>query len=292
MTALPQLGIILCTLLGASTIVIAEPLVASVPPLYLLWVRFAIAALLLAITIPHRIFPLTRDSLLSGFVAGAGFGLGSVLLYLSLQHVRAGKVTFLMALEVLIVPIISALLFKNKVTRIEWFALIPAVLGLWLICGDTQGPLSLWELAALASAFAYSAYTIAQSRLASSSSITSRTFVSCVTIGMLAFCASSFFESESPRAWSPDAILSLAYLVVLGTVARFLIQAWAQRSVSASFTAMTFTAEPVFAIALSYTFLGERFTTTQSLGALGIIFAVVLTNYQVLVQAKALSQRN
>jgi drug/metabolite transporter (DMT)-like permease len=290
MAALPQLGIILCTLIGASTIVIAEPLVASVPPLHLLWVRFAIAALLLAIATPRRIFPLTRDSVVSGFIAGAGFGLGSALLYLSLQHVRAGKVTFLIALEVVIVPIVSALLFKHQLTQMEWLALVPAVIGLWLISGDAQGPLSLWELVALASAFAYSAFTIAQSRLASTASVASCTFVSCLTIGVLAFCASFVFESGAPRAWSSNALLSLAYLVVLGTVARFLLQAWAQRSVSASFTAMTFSAEPVFAITLSYTFLGERFTPTQSLGALGIIFAVVLANYQALAQAKGLSQ--
>jgi drug/metabolite transporter (DMT)-like permease len=280
MEILPRLGIVLCTFIGASTVVVAEPLVPLVPPLFLLGMRFTIAATLLAVAIPRKIFPLTAQAIRSGVISGIGFGLGSGLLYIALPHVRAGKLTFLIALEIVIVPLISVAVFKHGLRAGERLALVPAIFGLWLISGDSQGAFSLWELVGLASALAYSIYTISLSQLAPAASVASRTFVSCVVIGVLALSLSPSLDAGTPVQWSPYAVTGLAYLVLAGTVSRFLIQAWAQQSVSASFTALTFSAEPVFAIAMSYLFLGERFTSSQSCGALCILLAVGLTNWR------------
>jgi drug/metabolite transporter (DMT)-like permease len=274
MEIVPRLGIILCTFIGASTIVVAEPLVTLVPPLFLLAIRFMLAAVLLAVAMPRKVFPLTSQSVVSGLIAGVGFGLGSGLLYLALPHVRAGKLTFLIALEVLLVPLISVVLFKHSLRIGERLALLPALFGLWLITGDTQGSFSLWEMVGLGSALAYSVYTISLSQFGSTASIVGRTFVSCIVISALALSVSLVVESERSAQWSSYAVMGLTYLVVAGTVVRFLIQTWAQRSVTASFTALTFSVEPVFAIAMSYLFLGERFTFAQTCGAACILVAV------------------
>jgi drug/metabolite transporter (DMT)-like permease len=289
MDLLPRLGIVLCTFIGASTVVVAEPLVALVPPLFLLGIRFVLAALLLGLLLPTKIFPLTRQSVTSGLIAGVGFGVGSGLLYLALPHVRAGKLTFLIALEVVLVPLISVTFLKHPLKSGERLALLPAVLGLWLITGDTEGSFSLWEIVGLASAFAYSIYTIALSQLAPAASVASRTFVTCVAISVFALSLSFVFESSTPAQWSNYAVISLTYLVLAGTLVRFLIQAWAQQTVSASFTALTFSAEPVFAIAMSYIFLGERFTLAQSCGAMCILLAVGLVHWRPVVGGRRTS---
>jgi drug/metabolite transporter (DMT)-like permease len=220
MEMLPRLGIVLCTFIGASTVVVAEPLVALVPPLFLLGIRFVLAALLLGLLMPRKIFPLTRQSVISGLIAGVGFGLGSGLLYLALPHVRAGKLTFLIALEVVLVPLISVTFLKHALKSGERLALLPAVLGLWLITGDAEGSFSLWEMVGLASAFAYSIYTIALSQLAPAATVASRTFVTCVVISVFALLLSFVFESNTSVQWSNYAVISLAYLVLAGTLAQ------------------------------------------------------------------------
>jgi drug/metabolite transporter (DMT)-like permease len=275
---LSKCAIVLCTFIGASTIVVAEPLLKTVPPILLLATRFTLAAILLAVAAPKRVFPLTRNEVHAGFFAGIGFGVGSALLYLALPHVRAGKVTFLVALEVIIVPVVSALLYKQRLTRFELGALVLAVLGLWLIAGDAEGALSWWDIVGLLSAFAYALYTISLSRLAISGSIVGSTFVSFCIISVLSLATSYLSESFESARWSASGIKTLLYLATIGSVARFLIQAWAQKTVSASFTALTFTAEPVFAIGLSYIFLGERFSATQTCGAVVIIAALLIAN--------------
>jgi drug/metabolite transporter (DMT)-like permease len=273
-----KLAIILCTFIGASTIVIAEPLVAVVPPLFLLGIRFILAAVLLALAVPRRVFPVTQQAVYAGVVAGLGFGLGAALLYLALPHVRAGKLAFLIALEVVLVPITSVVLYKRSLAQVEWLALVPAILGLWLLCGDADKSFSWWEGVGLLSAFAYSVYTISLSQLSAHGGVASRTFISCFVIGVIALLVSLLLEPQGNIGWSMGGWMSLAYLVIVGSVGRFLIQAWAQRSVSASFTALTFSAEPVFTIALSFVFLGERFTLLQSAGAGCIMLALFLVN--------------
>jgi drug/metabolite transporter (DMT)-like permease len=129
-------------------------------------------------------------------------------------------------------------------------------------------------------------YTISLSQGAYPGTIMSRTFISCLVIGALTLLVSFFLESDAPAVWTAPTLVSLAYLVLVGTVARFLVQAWAQQSVSASFTALTFAAEPVFAIALSAIFLGERFTLTQSFGAMSILCAVGLVHYRTIIPTR------
>jgi drug/metabolite transporter (DMT)-like permease len=144
--------------------------------------------------------------------------------------------------------------------------------------GDAQGGVSWWEIVGLLSAFAYSLYTIALSHLSSDIRVVARTFISFVVIGGLSFGVSWAWEPTTQVVWNRSALVGIVYLVTVGSLGRFLIQAWAQRSLSASFTALTFTAEPVFAIALSFLFLGERFTPAQTAGATMIVVALVLAN--------------
>jgi len=278
MHLVPKATVVLCTFIGASTIVLAEPLIAAVPPMLLLAIRFALAAVLLALVVPRKVFPLNRSVIRAGFIAGMGFGLGCALLYTALPHVRAGKLTFLIALEVVIVPLFSASIYKQTLSRFEMAALALAVLGLWLMVGDEQSSFSWYDIIGLLSGLAYAVYTIALSRLSSCGGVVARTFVSFWSISLLSFAVSLCSESFAEVRWSSSAVATLAFLVVFGSVARFLLQAWAQKTVSESFTALTFSAEPVFAIALSYTFFGERFSVSQTIGAVVIIAALILAN--------------
>ncbi len=278
MNLVPRLTVFICTFIGASTIVIAEPLVKVIPPFYLMGARFFLAAILLALFSPKRVFPLSRASIRAGLIAGAGFGAGCIMLYLALPHVRAGKLTFLIALEVVLVPLLSMMFLGQKARKSEQLALMPAVIGLWLITGDSTAAFTWWELVGLLSAFAYAVYTISLSHNPKDVRLFSRTFISFLLMGSLSCFVGMLFETLNPALWGAREAITFLYLVVIGSIVRFLLQSWAQRYVSAAFTALTFTAEPVFAILLSYLFLGERFTIPQSLGASLIVAALLISN--------------
>jgi drug/metabolite transporter (DMT)-like permease len=255
MSVFPRLAILVCTFIGASTIVLAEPLIRVMPPFMLLGVRFFLAALLLALVCLKRVFPISRASVKAGLITGAGFGIGCTMIYLALPHVRPGKLTFLISLEVLIVPLISLLFLRKPVSRPEKLALIPALAGLWLITGNSHVGFSWWEGVVLLSALAYAVYTLSLSHVPTEARLFSRTFICFLVIGSTALLVSLIIEDRHGIEWSQYHLLGILYLVIIGSLTRFLLQSWAQQYVSASFAALTFTAEPVFGIAMSYYFI-------------------------------------
>lgn len=278
MSVLPRLAILVCTFIGASTIVLAEPLIRVMPPFMLLGIRFFLAALLLSLVCPKRVFPISRVSIKAGLFTGAGFGIGCTMIYLALPQVRPGKLTFLISLEVLIVPLISLLFLRKPVSSAEKLALIPALAGLWLITGNSHVAFSWWEVLVLLSAVAYAGYTLSLSHVSAEARLFSRTFICFLVIGSTALLVSLMIEDSHGIEWSQHHLLGLLYLVIIGSLARFLLQSWAQQYVSASFAALTFTAEPVFAIAMSNYFLAETFTFTQTCGATMILLALLISN--------------
>jgi drug/metabolite transporter (DMT)-like permease len=278
MPLLAQLAIIFCAFLGGSTAVVAKPLLNDISPILLVSIRFFLSALAIVAIMPRHVLPISKTAMAAGLVSGLGFGAGCCLLYIALAHMQPGRLLFIAGLEVVFVPLICGLLLKTRIRATEKLSIVPAFIGLFLLIGDI-GSGSEWDLIAVASAFFYCLYTITLSHIAPASNLASRSFVSFLMISALSFIASFIFENSQNIRLSWYLPLSLFYLVVLGSVGRFVVQAWAQRSVSPTFTAIAFTSEPVFGLAISYMFLGEVMTASQALGAALILSAVVLANW-------------
>jgi len=77
--------------------------------------------------------------------------------------------------------------------------------------------------------------------------------------------------------FTPAMIAALAVTALLGTVACFIVQAWAQRFTPPTHTALIFALEPVFAGLTSYVLIGERLGSRAFLGA-ALILAGVLAS--------------
>lgn len=75
---------------------------------------------------------------------------------------------------------------------------------------------------------------------------------------------------------SPCLLVALAVTSLLATAAAFTIQSWAQQHIPPANTAILFTLEPVFALAVSMIFLGDRMTPRSMAGAGLILCGIVL----------------
>ena len=75
--------------------------------------------------------------------------------------------------------------------------------------------------------------------------------------------------------FTPAMLWALAVTALLGTVACFIVQAWAQRFTPPTHTALIFSLEPVFAGLTSYLLIGERLGSRGLLGAALILTGVL-----------------
>jgi drug/metabolite transporter (DMT)-like permease len=74
---------------------------------------------------------------------------------------------------------------------------------------------------------------------------------------------------------TPGMMGALAATALLGTVACFIVQAWAQRFTPPTHTALIFSLEPVFAGLASYLLIGERLGSRGLFGATLILIGVL-----------------
>jgi len=90
-----------------------------------------------------------------------------------------------------------------------------------------------------------------------------------------------------PEVINLEVLLGLLFLGALASAATFFLQALAQTHVSAEQAAIIYAMEPVFAALFAWIYLAEMMTPMAQAGALVVIFAVVLSQRPVAVQAQS-----
>lgn len=268
--------LILMTVIGASSTVVAKVLLQSTPPLYFLSIRFLAASTALFCLSPRLLRNVNRQTLKGGLSVAAGFGFGCIFLYYGLSVADSGHASFIINLGVVIVPLYMWLFAKTRPLRNEWIALTLAMIGLFFFTFNGKNGVNWSDGILLLSAASYAVSTVALSAYAPYCNTRQLSLIAFIFIALACSGASFFLETGQSIAWSQWAWVLFGYIVLVATVIRFLGQSWAQKSTTSTHTALIFTLEPVFTGLLSVLFLGEHFTNQKMLGGLLIFSASLL----------------
>ena len=223
------------------------------------------------------------------------FGIAGVALVQWLYFVSIGRLPIGIALLIeYIAPILIAIwawaVFKERIRRRIWVALVFAVVGLALVVEVWSG-LSLDGLgvtAALCAALAYAVYVLMAER-----AVRRRDPASLTAYGFL--FAAIFWAAVQPvwrfpagrlddrvsllghlERFSLPVWLLLLYIVIAGTMITFLLVAAALRHISATRVGIVAMLEPVAASAVAFVWLGESFGTAQLLGGAIVLAGILL----------------
>src|SRR5829696_4298783 len=222
------------------------------------------------------------------------FGIAGVALVQWLYFVSIGRLPIGIALLIeYIAPILIAIwawaVFKERIRRRIWAALVLAVVGLVVVevwAGVSLDGLGV--LAALAAALAYAVYVLMAER-----AVKRRDPASLTAYGFL--FAALFWAGVRPlwrfpggqlddsvsllghlERFSLPVWLLLLYVVVAGTMITFLLVAAALRHISATRVGIVAMLEPVAASAVAFLWLGESFGTAQLLGGAIVLAGILL----------------
>lgn len=245
----------------------------ELPPFWGAGLRFAVAAVLFVV-IAHALrlqWPRGRELLVTALYGIVTFALSYALMYWALVRVTAGMAAVVLAL----VPLVTALLAAaQRQERLNRRALAGAVVALGGIIWMTVGPDGLLLplsglLAILAAALTISESVILGKRVSSNHPV--MTNAVAMPVGAAALLAISLAGGEQwaiPR--QPEVMLSVAYLVVLGSVGLFVLFLLVVRQWSASATSYAFVLFPVV------TMLAEAWLDAQPLTLRGVSGALVV----------------
>lgn len=230
-----------------------------------------------------------RDKLAVIGLGLIGYYLASYLDFLGLQYISAGLERLILFLYPTMVVIISALVFKHKIGRTAWFALLISYAGIALVFMHDMNVLQHDALSGsvlvFASALAYAVYLVGAGHTIARIGAT-RFTAYVMTVACIA-CLLQFAVTHSIAALNlPFRVYGLSIaMAVFSTVLPAFLLAAAMRRIGSVHTSMIGSIGPVSTILLAYVFLGERMSLEQITGSILVLAGVLMISLKQRVQS-------
>lgn len=277
----PEAALLGATIIWGWTFVLVKEGASELGPLTFLALRFALALFALLLLFWGRLRPgLNRGALRAGLWIGLSLFSGYLFQTWGLLYTTATKSGFITGLAVVLVPLLSALVFKERVPPRGWLGAGLAALGLGLILfgqGKAAGPelgLNLGDFLTVLCALSFALQVISVGRFVNPGNYPAILVIQIGTVFVLSLVGA--FLAERPRlALSPKGLEAVLITGLLATALAFFIQNRFQPLSTPTQAAIIFSAEPVFAGLFGYLLLGERLTGLQFLGAAGILSGII-----------------
>ncbi len=239
-------------------------------------IRFAVAGVCMA----PFLWKVPRRTWSDGALLGALALVSYVSQAYGMQFISSNRSAFLTSLAVLMVPLLG-LFWGGRLSSIVLASALMACAGIGFMSWE-GGAHALGDSATLLCALTYALYVIVlsqrsrghDSRQLTATQIAFMAVFSAVWIG-LAGIGNDSLTTLGPRL-APHAV-SLLYLGVVATAGMLLLQAMAQRHVSADKAAVVYAMEPVFAALFGWLWLGEVLSARAALGGAMVVVAVILS---------------
>ena len=239
---------------------------------FLAW-RFAIATLVLILIKPSVLRRFNFNFVKKGALIGLFLGSGYIFQSFGLTLTTVSNTGFITGLYVVFTPVVAALILKKNITRIEWFAVFMATVGLALLSlkGLTFG---LGEFLVLVSAIFFALHIVALGEWSKGLDTYALTVLQLGTCALLTFGASLKSGFSAP----PDSGVwwSIIYTALFATALAFIVQTWAQSFIKPSSVAVILAMEVVFAAAFGIWLLSEPLTLRIALGGILVMASMYL----------------
>ena len=243
--------------------------------------RFGLAVILLAlIMLIKRIdFRITRHEFKVLFSLGILFAASSITYYQSFHFMDAGIASTILFVYPVMVAVIMAAFFKERVTAMTVVAIVLSLVGIGLLYkGGTGASLSVMGIIlCILSSLAYAIYIIVvnQSSIKMSSfKVTFYAMLVCeITLILYSFTSPELYLHvlSSPRAWS-----FAVWLSIVPTILSLVFMTVAVHHVGATPTAILGALEPLTAVTIGVVVFGEMLTARLVIGIVFILAAVML----------------
>ncbi len=245
-----------------------------------LFFRYLLAIPILGIMIKARgrSFRLNRKEILPLIVLGLLVAASSLTLFLSYNYMDAGIASTILFVYPIMVALIMAMVFKEKITLQTAFCILLALAGIWMLYqGGDGATLSLaGTLFVLASALTYAIYIVGINQSSLKNVATLKVTFYILLFGVSLFLVRLDFGQAVtlPQEWYMWG--NLIALAIFPTAISFLCTTSAIQYIGSTPTAILGALEPVTAVIIGVTVFGEALTPRILCGILMIIAAVTL----------------
>ncbi len=247
-------------------------------PASVLFYRYLMAIVLVAAMLKIRghDFSVSKRELGLLAIMGMLMAVSSLTLFESYRYMDAGIASTLLFVSPLMVALIMAAVFHERLTRITWLCLLLALVGIGLLYkGEGGETLSLvGTLMVFASSLSYAIYIVSVNKTVLANMPTLKVTFYVLTFGLTLFIAYVAYNGElqTPSRWYLWG--NLFALALFPTTISFLCTTGAIRYIGSTPTAILGALEPVTAIFFGILVFNEQITVRDWTGILLILLSV------------------
>ena len=276
-----SLGLLLTAAVWGFAFVVVKDSLDYVGSVYMVAIRFSIAAIGLAIIFCKRLKKIDKKHLLMGGVTGLFLFLAYLVQTIGCSYTTAGKNAFLTTIYVILIPLISWPLYKK---RPQWHVFLAAGLsltgiGLLALGGDDISGINIGDILTLLCGLFFALHILWTEKC-------NKEGCDTIIITMLQFAFAAFFgwilapfmDGAFPIAAikTPKVILSMLYLGLFSSMICFSLQNIGLKYVQSSLASLFLSFESVFGVLFSTIFLHETLTLKMAVGCVLIFSAIVI----------------
>ncbi|RME10444.1 MAG: EamA family transporter, partial [Ardenticatenia bacterium] len=211
-----DLTLVFITVIWGSTFVMVKNALDDVQPMTFVAWRFWIATLVLVLLFRQQARTISRAEWRAGMLIGLFLAMGYIFQTIGLQYTTSAKAGFITGLNIVLVPIFSAMLLRQAPGRWAVLGVILATVGLALLSLNADLTLQRGDAWVMACAVAFALHIVSISHFTARHSAISLAIVQIATVALAATLAAFVFEQ--PRVRLPlDTWGAIAFTGVVAT---------------------------------------------------------------------------
>lgn len=188
----------------------------------------------------------------------------------------SGRSGFITALYVVLVPCVSALIFRRRIHPLVWIGVIVAVVGMYLLCfGGGLEKLYIGDIMVFFCALSFCGHILVVDHFVEKNNGILLSCLQFLTMGTLSLISMLIFEDPSLDAIL-DSLIPLLYLGIMSSGVAYTLQLVGQKHTDPTVASILMSLESVFAVIGGWMILGERLTARELIGCSLVFLAIIV----------------
>lgn len=229
-----------------------------------------------------------KNSLVYGVIIGCVLAVASDFQQFAFNHSTAGKIAFITATYMFMVPLVSLILFRKKITAVTWVSILLGFIGLYFISfasGAGFTDLNKGDVQAFICAIFFTAHILCIDKFSSKCDGIKVSCVQFFTSGIISLILMFIFENPEIEAIK-SAIIPLLYSGVMSCGIAYTLQIFGQRSCDSALGSLLMCMESVFAVLSAAVILHEHLSPREISGCVIMFSAILITQIADIIKQK------
>lgn len=274
---LADFSLVTISLIWGSTFIVTKKIVEIFDPITFIFLRFAVATILLMIICIPLYKKMNRILLRDGVILGFTLFIIFFFQTLALKMATATEVGFLTGLYVLFVPVLSAVFLKKYPHIFSWLGVVLSTAGMVMISYRADIGISVGQIFGIINAFFIGVQILLTDVYSRKHNVVLLTLLQIGTVCVCSGAYSYMFGTNQLEIMDNSyVIFAILALGVFATVVCFFLQTAMQKYTTPTKAAIMFTLEPISSGFFSFLIGGEILSGRQYVGAALIIFAILV----------------